>query len=58
MALIVEFFLLWRDEQVTGFSALISDSLKEWQDKETLHLTDMTEEWTEYMYGEANSPAL
>ena len=45
-------------------SMLISDILKEWQDKETMDLIgdqvrdDMTEEWAACVYGEGNSPAL
>ena len=43
-------------------SSLRSVKLREWQDKETLDeignqvWDDMTEEWTEYVYGEDNSP--
>ena len=45
-------------------SALISDVLREWQDRETMEslgdqiLNQMNEEWAEYMYGEGNCPAL
>ena len=45
-------------------STLISDILREWQDKETMESlgdqiwNEMNEEWAEYMHGEGNSPAL
>ena len=64
VALIAEWFSLGKMIKFQKVFALISDNLKELQDKETLELIgdqvwdDMTEEWAEYMYGEGNSPAL
>ena len=64
VALIAEGLSLGRDINLQELSALISDNLKEWQDKETLDLIgdqvwdDMTEEWTEHMYGEGSSLTL
>ena len=63
VALVAEWISLGEMIKLQELSAVISDILKEWQDKETLDLIDqvwddMTEQWAEYMCGEGNSPAL
>ena len=63
MALAAESITFVEMIQMQELSTMIPDILKEWQDKETRDLladqmwNEMTEEWTEHMYGEGQSRA-
>ena len=63
-ALAVEWISLGEMFKLLDLSTLITDALREWQDKEFHGIArdtiwnEMNEEWAEYMYGESNSPAL
>ena len=64
VALVAEWISLGEVIKLQELSTPISDVLREWQDKEIMESlgdqiwNEMNEEWTEYMCGEGNSPAL
>ena len=64
VALVAESISLGEMIKLQEQSALISDVLREWQDRKTMEslgdqmLNEMNEEWAEYVYGEVNCPVL
>ena len=63
VALLAEWISFGEMIKLQELSTLISDILRQWQDKETMEFfgdqiwNEMNEGWAEYMYGGGNGPA-